>query len=146
MQGICGSNDSVMNSDLARAGKIAVLFQARLEADPRLKEVALGADGARNQEERQVLELFFMRAALGRPFVAPPGLPGERVELLRRAFDKTMADKAFIEEAGKQSFTVEPMTGEELAANLDRAYKMPPAIIKRTADVLGRVSGAEAKK
>ena len=85
-----------------------------------------------------------MRAALGRPFVAPPGVPEERVLLLRRAFDKTMADTAFVEEAAKQGFTVEPLTGEQLAANVERAYRMPAAVVQKTADVLGRVSAAAA--
>ena len=146
VQGLCGSNDSIMGSDIGRSGKIAVLFQARLEPDPRMKDVPLGAAGARTEEERRILELFFMRAALGRPFVAPPGMPADRVAVLRRAFERTMADTAFVAEAEKQHFTVEPMSGEELAANVERAYKMPLDIIKRTADVLGRVSGAHKPK
>ncbi|MEQ1714910.1 MAG: tripartite tricarboxylate transporter substrate-binding protein [Hyphomicrobium sp.] len=145
VQGICGSNDSVMTSDIGRSGKLNILFQARMEPDPRMKEVPLGSAGARNAEERQILELFFMRAALGRPFVAPPGVPPARIEILRRAFDKTMNDKAFIDEAAKQSFSVEPMTGEELAANVERAYKMPADVIKKTTEVLGRIAGAEKK-
>ena len=146
VQGICGSNDSIMNSDIARTGKISVLFQAAMTPDPRLKDVALGAKSARTEEERQVLELFFMRASLGRPFIAPPGLPAERVEILRRAFDRTMQDAAFLDEASKQSFTVEPLTGEQLAANVERAFKMPAEIIKRTTEVLGRISAAEPAK
>ncbi len=146
VQGICGSNDSVMNSDIARSGKITVLFQAGLAPDPRMKDVALGSDGARTAEEKQILELFFMRAALGRPFVAPPGVSAERLAILRGAFDATMKDAAFVAEAEKQHFSVEPMNGDELAANVKRAYDMPPDIIKKTADVLGRVSGAEKKK
>lgn len=146
VQGLCGSNDSIMTSDIGTSGKLAILFQARLEPDPRMKDVALGAAGARTAEERQILEMFFMRAALGRPFVAPPGLPAERVGVLRRAFMLTMADKAFAADAEKQRFTVEPMSGEELAANVERAFKMPPDIIKRTAEVLGRVSGMPKPK
>lgn len=146
VQGICGSNDSVMNSDIGRSGKLAVLFQARLEPDPRLKDVPLGSAGARTAEERQILELFFMRATLGRPFVAPPGLPADRVAVLRKAFADTMADKAFVDEAAKQKFTVEPMTGEELATQIERAFKMPADIVKKTTDVLGRLGSAEKKK
>ncbi len=145
VQGICGSNDSVMNSDIGRSGKLVVLFQARLEPDPRLKDLPLGSASARTAEERQILELFFMRATLGRPFVAPPGLPAERVATLRKAFADTMADKAFVDEASKQSFTVEPMTGEELAAQVERAFKMPADIVKKTTDVLGRITSADKK-
>ena len=145
VQGICGSNDSVMNSDIGRSGKLVVLFQARLEPDPRLKDLPLGSASARTAEERQILELFFMRATLGRPFVAPPGLPAERVATLRKAFADTMADRAFVDEASKQSFTVEPMTGEELAAQVERAFKMPADIVKKTTDVLGRITSADKK-
>ena len=145
VQGICGSNDSVMNSDIGRSGKLVVLFQARLEPDPRLKDLPLGSASARTAEERQILELFFMRATLGRPFVAPPGLPAERVATLRKAFADTMADKAFVDEASKQSFTVEPMTGEELGAQVERAFKMPADIVKKTTDVLGRITSADKK-
>lgn len=145
VQGICGSNDSVMNSDIARQGKVTILFQARLDPDPRMKNVPLGAAGARTAEERQILELFFLRAALGRPFVAPPGVPAERIDILRRAFDATMKDPVFVSEAQKQKFSVEPMTGEELANRIKRAYDSPKDIVKRTADVLGRVSQPDKK-
>ncbi len=146
VQGICGSNDSIMTSDISRSGKIKVLFQAALTPDPRLKDVALGGEGARTAEERRVLELFFMRAALGRPFIAPPGVPEDRVALLRKAFDATVKDPAFNEEAAKQSFTAEPMTGDELAQAVKRAYDMPPAVIKQTAEVLGRIAASEKSK
>ena len=146
VQGICGSTDSVMNSDIARQGKLAVLFQARMEPDPRMKDVPLGTASARNEDERQILELFFMRATLGRPFVAPPGLPPDRTAILRRAFAETMKDKAFMEEAAKQHFSVEPMTGDELAEQIQRAFKMPANIVKKTTDVLGRITAADKKK
>jgi tripartite-type tricarboxylate transporter receptor subunit TctC len=146
VQGICGSNDSVMNSDIARKGLVTILFQARLDPDPRMKSVPLGAAGARTADERQILELFFLRAALGRPFVAPPEVPADRISILRRAFDATMKDPVFVAEAKKQKFSVEPMTGEELASRIKRAYDSPKDIVKRTADVLGRVSQAEKKK
>ena len=139
VQGICGSTDSVLTSDIGRSGRLAVLFQARMEPDPRLKDVPLGATSARSDEEKQILELFFMRATLGRPFVAPPGVPAERIAVLRRAFAATMTDKAFADEAAKQSFTIEPMTGEELATQIEHAYKMPRDVIKKTTEVLGRI-------
>jgi tripartite-type tricarboxylate transporter receptor subunit TctC len=145
VQGICGSNDSVMNSDIARQGKVSVLFQARLDPDPRMKDVPLGAASARTAEERQILELFFLRAALGRPFVAPPGVPAERIDILRRAFDATMKDPLFVAEAEKQKFSVEPITGEDLSNRIRRAYDSPKDIVKRTADVLGRVSQPDRK-
>ncbi len=145
VQGMCGSHDSIMASKLGRDGKLTILFQGRLSPDPRLKGVAYFADIARTDEERQVFELFLTRSALGRPLVAPPGLPPERTATLRRAFNATMTDKAFLEEAAKQSLSAEPMTGEELLATIERAHSKPPEIIKRTTEVLGRLAGEKAK-
>ena len=145
VQGLCGSNDSIMNTQIAREGKIAILFQGRLTPDPKLKDVPLGSASARTAEERQILELFFVRATLGRPFVAPPGMPASRVEAMRRAFDATMKDPQFIDEAAKQSLSVEPMTGEELTQQIQRAYASPPDIVKKTAEVLGRLNAGEKK-
>ena len=145
VQGLCGSHDSVMGSKLGRDGRLTVLFQGRLEPDPRLKGVAYFADVTRTEEERQVFELFLTRSALGRPLVAPPGLPPERAATLRRAFDQTMADPAFVAEAARQNLTVEPMTGEELIGTIERAYSKSPDIIKRTTEVLGRLGAAERK-
>lgn len=138
VQGLCGSNDSIMRSDMARNGRLAVLFQATMQPDPRLKDVPLGIDAARTPEERQILELFFLRVTIGRPFVAPPGLSAERAALLRRGFEATMADPAFVADAATQQFSVEPITGEELAGRIQHAYAMPPSIVKRTIEALGR--------
>lgn len=139
VQGLCGSHDSVMTgSGRARAGKLVILFQGRLDPDPRLPGVAYWGDIARSEEQRQVLQLFLTRSALGRPFLAPPGLPAERLAVLRTAFTATMADTGFIAEAARHNFTVEPLTGAELAATLARAYAMPPEIVQRTREVLGR--------
>lgn len=143
-QGMCGSHDSVMHgSTFAKTGKLTILFQGRLDPDPRLKGVATWRDVARSDGERQVLQLFLTRSALGRPIMAPPGVPAERIALLRRAFDATMTDPQFVADAARNDFKVDPMTGEQLAATLATAYAAAPEIIKRTREVLGRAGGGK---
>ena len=138
-QGMCGSHDSVMHgSTFAKAGKLTILFQGRLDPDPRLMGVATWRDVARSDDERQVLQLFLTRSALGRPLMAPPGVPLDRIALLRRAFDRTMTDPQFVADAAKNDFKVDSMTGEQLAATLAAAYAASPEVIKRTREVLGR--------
>ena len=66
-----------------------------------------------------------------------------RLAAQQEASDKTMADAKFIDEAAKNDFKVEPMTGEDLAATLARAYGASPEIIKRTREVLGRAEGGK---
>ncbi|MGH7247999.1 MAG: Bug family tripartite tricarboxylate transporter substrate binding protein, partial [Pseudomonadota bacterium] len=89
-------------------------------------------------EERQALQLFFMRASIGRPFVAPPGVPPDRVAALRGAFDATMHDPAFLADAARLQLNVVPLTGQQLFNLVARAYATPPAIVKRAMQAMGR--------
>jgi tripartite-type tricarboxylate transporter receptor subunit TctC len=85
----------------------------------------------KNEPDRQLLELFLSRLPMAWPFAAPPDVPQERVAALRRAFDETMKDAAFVVEANKQSLEVEPMTGEAIAVLMKRVYASSPAVVER---------------
>ena len=139
VEGICVAYDSLMRETLAREGKINILFQATLEPDRRLKNVPVGTDLARSEQDRQALQLF-ARVALGRPFVAPPGVPAERVAMLRKAFDDTLKDPEFLKDAKQQDLNVDAITGQELAEIIASVYKTPKDVVKRTAQALGHVS------
>src|SRR5262245_50427191 len=108
VQGICLNYDSLSRGNIARSGGINVLLQAALKRDPRIKDVPMVIEAAHSADERKALELFFARAAMGRPFVAPPGVPADRLAALRTAFDKAIADPAFLEDARKQNLNVVP--------------------------------------
>lgn len=140
VQGICLAYDSLMRENLAREGKLNILFQAALKPDPRIKNVPVGTDLARSEGDRQALTLFFARVAIGRPFVMPPGVPTDRVAVLRKAFNDTMKDPAFVAEAVKQGLHPNLITGEEIADTLAAVYKTPEDVVKRTSEALGRVS------
>jgi tripartite-type tricarboxylate transporter receptor subunit TctC len=68
------------------------------------------------------------RQPMGRPLVAPPGIPVDRKEALRKAFDSTMADPDFVAEATARSLEVNPVKGAVLDGLVDELYAMPPAI------------------
>jgi tripartite-type tricarboxylate transporter receptor subunit TctC len=138
VQGICLAYDSLSRGNLARTNQLNVLLQAGLTSDPRIKDVPSALDAAHSADERKALELFFARAAIGRPFVAPPELPADRLAVLRQAFDATLSDPAFLEDAKKQNLNVVPITGREMTAIVADAYKTPPEIVKRTVQALGR--------
>ncbi|MGE5538183.1 MAG: Bug family tripartite tricarboxylate transporter substrate binding protein [Gemmatimonas sp.] len=140
VQGICLAYDSLMRQPLARDGKVNILFQAALTADPRLKDVPIGTDLARSEADRAALKLFFARVALGRPFVAPPGVPAERVTALRNAFDETMKDPDFLADAKRQDLSVDAITGQEIADIIADVYKTPKDVVARTSEALGRIS------
>jgi tripartite-type tricarboxylate transporter receptor subunit TctC len=138
VQGICLAYDSLMRGNLARQGEINILLQAAIKPDPRIKDVPLGLLEARSADERVALELFFARASMGRPFVAPAEVPADRVAVLRAGFQAMLRDPAFLEDAGKQRLNVVPITGEEQSAIVANAYSTPPAIVQRTIKALGR--------
>jgi hypothetical protein len=140
VDGLCIAYDSLMRDTLAREGRVKILFQAALQSDPRLSDIPVGTDLARSDSDRDVLQLFFARAATGRPLALGPNVPGERAEILRRAFIETLADPQFLEDSQVQGMSVNVITGEELAEIIARAYATSPDVVARTATTLGRLA------
>src|SRR5688572_26521651 len=76
----------------------------------------------------RILDFISASVAIGRPIATTPGVPAERVAALRKAFDATLADPAFIAESEKQRMEIRAMTGEELAKLIKDIIETPPAI------------------
>jgi tripartite-type tricarboxylate transporter receptor subunit TctC len=138
VQGICESLDSVKSRrpDWISSGTVSVLFQGGAKPNPELKDVPFVVDLAKNPADKQAIEFLYIGQGIGRPFVAPPGLPPDRLKMLRDAFDATMKDSAFIAEAKQRKFDVSPETGAHLQALIDKAYATPRAIIERIATLI----------
>jgi tripartite-type tricarboxylate transporter receptor subunit TctC len=138
VEGICESLDSVNSRrpTWIPEKQVSVLFQAGAEPSPELKNIPFVLDLARNAEEKQTLEFLYAGQGIGRPFVAPPGLPPDRLKMLRDAFDATMKDPEFIADAKKSKFNVEPVSGEKLAALINKIYATPKAIIDRVGELI----------
>jgi tripartite-type tricarboxylate transporter receptor subunit TctC len=119
--------------------KIRILSQWTLKKNPELPDVPMFLDYATTDAERAALELVTARLEYGRPFFLPPGVPAERVEALRRAFDATMKDKEFLAEADKLKIEIEPLTGEQVAEVVKKVSATHP-------DVVARVRQAMEKK
>ena len=81
--------------------KMTVLVQLSLSKHPELPGVPLVTDFAKTDEQRQILKMVFARQVMGRPYLAPPNLPPDRLATLRQAFMDTMHDKDFVDEAQK---------------------------------------------
>jgi tripartite-type tricarboxylate transporter receptor subunit TctC len=102
--------------DWLKEGKVAFLAQAGVKRDKDLPDVPLLTELAGTQEQRQVLKLISSPAGLGHPYLAPPGVPAERLALLRKAFDATLRDKAFLAEVEKLQIPIDPMGADEVGA------------------------------
>jgi tripartite-type tricarboxylate transporter receptor subunit TctC len=70
-------------------------------------------------------------------FVAPPGVPADRVAALRDAFEATMKDPEFLADTKRQRLNVDPIRGSDIDGLLARVEKTPPAILERVTDLLG---------
>jgi tripartite-type tricarboxylate transporter receptor subunit TctC len=88
-------------------------------------------DFTTTDEQRQVLTFFAGNTRQGRPILAPPDVPADRVAALRRAFDATMKDVAFRKEAQSMGFEVFPQTGERITALVAASLATPAEILKR---------------
>jgi tripartite-type tricarboxylate transporter receptor subunit TctC len=102
--------------------KVSLLMQYSLSKHPDLPNVPLVMDLAKNEEQRTILKLIFGRQVMGRPFAAPPGVPKDRADALRKAFAETMADPAFLAEAEKAKLEVTPVSGETIASLVQEVY------------------------
>ncbi len=111
--------------------KIRILAQWALTRNPELKDVPMFLSLAKTDAERAALELMLARLEYGRPFFLPPNVPAERVAALRRAFDATMKDPAYLAEADKLKIEVDPLKGEEVAALVDQVFRTPPETVAR---------------
>jgi tripartite-type tricarboxylate transporter receptor subunit TctC len=98
----------------------------------------------RTEGVRPALGLFFARTAVGRPFVAPPDVPAELVEILRDAFEDTMEDPSLLAEARRLQLNPFLIAGEEISRVVAAAYETPVDVVRRTQSALGRVGEIDA--
>jgi tripartite-type tricarboxylate transporter receptor subunit TctC len=136
VDGRCGiSFDTLqaLNADWLRDKKVRMLVQIGLDKLPELTGVPSVFDLSVTEEQRQIWALWTAPLKMGRPFFAPPGMPAERVDALRRAFDATMTDPDLRAEAARMNLAVEPSTGEDVMALLRRIYATPKAVVEKAA-------------
>jgi tripartite-type tricarboxylate transporter receptor subunit TctC len=112
-------------------GNIKILLQLALQKAPDLPDVPLVMDLAETEEDRQILRLFMLRLVLGRPYLGPPGIPADRADALRRAFDQMVLDPQFLDEAARSRLEISPSTGEEVQRLLLEAYATPRDLVDR---------------
>lgn len=124
--------------DAVRENKLVPLIQIGLKRDPDLPDVPLLTDLVAGDAQREAVARFLsLTTAISRPLAAPPNVPTERVEVLRRAFDATMRDESFLAEADRLKIDIDPMTGEDTEAAIRQVLATPHDVIARTQEALG---------
>ena len=125
-----------------KKGFVRVLVQMGKKRDPRLENVPtiyeLMDQYKTPEDGKRLARVVLNAAALGRPIVAPPGLPGETAKVLRQAYLDTMKDPELLAAAKKRRWEVAPLSGEDLSEMAKEVIDQPKAVIDRMKWVIGR--------
>jgi tripartite-type tricarboxylate transporter receptor subunit TctC len=135
------SSTKAIMGHLLRDKKITVLTQWGAESDPEIvstigRDVPLATAFARDDLDRQALTFMSATSALSRPLLAPPDVPADRVELLRRAFDAAMQDPELRAEAAKADMDIKPSQGAKIQDIVRTLVTTPEASIRRAKELI----------
>jgi tripartite-type tricarboxylate transporter receptor subunit TctC len=136
IDGVCGWDWSSFKSqkpDWLRDGKANVLIQVSLDPHPELTKMGVPTvfQFVKNEADRKVVELIISQTVFHRSYIAPPETPPAQLEILRKAFDATVADKEFLADAEKLGIDIEPLSGAKVQEVVAKLYATPPAIVDR---------------
>jgi tripartite-type tricarboxylate transporter receptor subunit TctC len=116
--------------------KINILVQLSLSKHADLAQVPLIMDFAKDDEQKQIFKLVFARQPMGRPFLAPPGIPADRVAALRKAFMDTLQDKDFLAEAERMKLEINPVSGDAVQKIVQEVYQTPKSITTKVTEMI----------
>jgi tripartite-type tricarboxylate transporter receptor subunit TctC len=137
VEGGCGGWTATPD-DWLRDGKINVVVRLSPTLLPGMdKSVPFAGDLVKDRYERAIFDFLMAPEKLGRPFMVSGRVPAERVAVLRRAFDATVADPAFLRDAEQMRLTVTPMRGEEVARDVAALYASPADVVARAKAIAG---------
>jgi tripartite-type tricarboxylate transporter receptor subunit TctC len=123
---------------------ITIVVQHGLSKSADLPDVPLMIDQIAKEEDKQAARLAMSIQEFAKPYLAPPGVPADRVALLRKSFDETVRDPKFLANIAKRKLDVnDPLPGDKLAALLAVVNKTPPAVSKRLEAIYDEFKGAD---
>ena len=130
------STVKALTGDWRKDGKITVISQWGFRKHPDLMDVPTWSDLATTDIQKQAMKLLLARLEFGIPYFTPPEVPPARLTALRRAFDETMKDQAFLGEAEKMKLEVDPMSGEDVQKLVAEVAATPPEVAKLVRDAI----------
>jgi len=116
--------------------KVNIFAQMALSKHRELPDVPFILDRAKTADDLAIFKLMFARQEFAWPYVAPPGVPADRVEALRKGFMDTMQDPAFRADAEKATLEIEPMAGADIQRMVQELYATPPAVVAKAAEMM----------
>jgi tripartite-type tricarboxylate transporter receptor subunit TctC len=119
-----------------QAGKVKLVYQSGLERHPDISDVPTAFELAKTPADLQMMKLVLAPWSYGRPVLAPPGVPAERLATLRAAFAATMADAAFAAELRQYKVDLAYMPPEKLAGLVREIFSTPADVVERARKAL----------
>ena len=123
--------------DWLRDRKVRILVQFALKRHHEMPGVPTALEIAETEEEKAILAAVLAATEVGKPVMTAPGVPAERVTLLRRAFDQMVKDPEFVAEFTRQGLDLEPLTGEVLQKLVEDVANIPPALTDKVKAIYG---------
>ena len=139
IQGRCSVSVSSINStrpEWFSAKKVTVPIQIALRRSHHFPDVPALLELAPDKRTHDILEVLLAYQDMDRPMLAPPGIPAERLELLRTAFHAGITDPAFLAEAQRLGLEIEEVSGKRLEEVVLNAYNLPPDILQAARDAM----------
>lgn len=143
---ICGlSYETQMSAqpDWILEKKVNIIAQIALDPHPDLPHVVNAYDRVTDPHQRQVVELLLTNQEIGRPIVAPPAVPDDRLAALRAAFMATMKDPEFLADAKRLNLEIDPIDDKEIMRLISRAYSLPTDVVAEAGRLVGRLQEGE---
>jgi tripartite-type tricarboxylate transporter receptor subunit TctC len=140
VDGHCGLQVSAIktvNWEDFKSGRMAVPVQMALQKHAELPDVPNAYDLATREDDRQLFRLIFGPWAFGRPLLAPPGTPPDRVAALRAALKATLADPQFVAETKRINMEIQPTEADAIAKLVDDILRTPAPVVDRARVLLG---------
>jgi tripartite-type tricarboxylate transporter receptor subunit TctC len=131
VQGVCSSYGQFRSYDrFFRDGKLRILFRVEEAAIPQIREVPSIFDHAKTDEQRQLLRFVLSSSEFGRPYVFPPDVPKDRVEIMRKVIAAAANDPDLVAEAEKMKLDMAYRPPEHLERLIANLYETSPAMVE----------------
>lgn len=125
------TNLVVTKADWIRQGRIRMLVQFGGERVAEIKDVPAVVELAASEDDREIWRFFTSKFKMARPLALPPEVPAERVKALQDAFDATMRDPQFLEEAKQIGLQIDPLGGEAIRQLIAQMQATTEALVER---------------
>jgi tripartite-type tricarboxylate transporter receptor subunit TctC len=139
LDGRCGwawSSIKISKPEWIAQKKIKVLNVLALERSPELPDVPSIMEFVKEERHKQIFRFVLNAATLGRPFVAPPGIPEDRANALRKAFEDTMQDTTYLAEMKAKKLDVGPIRWQDIPPLLKDFYSTPQDVVDETRSII----------